>query len=143
MPYELIHGSNNNSAFVRSYMQYVISHSLSSSSTGQTAESAMLVASLRDVIRTQAQEIEALEKRVKELSIGRNERPELQSQIANLTLQLQRSEGKTKEVEKEQEDLLVLLDEESSKRRRDKERMRQVGLEVSEDEADDDEADDE
>jgi intracellular protein transport protein USO1 len=67
----------------------------------------------------------------------------LQSQIASLTAQVRSSEGKTKEVEKEQEDLLVLLDEVSGKRRRDKERMRQAGLEVSEDEADEDDGDDE
>jgi intracellular protein transport protein USO1 len=54
-----------------------------------------------------------------------------------LTAQLQSSEERRKEVEKEQEDLLVLLDEVSSKSRRDKERMRQAGIDVSEDEADD------
>ncbi|KIM82385.1 hypothetical protein PILCRDRAFT_820215 [Piloderma croceum F 1598] len=109
-----------------------------SSSSSQNAESAVLVASLRDVIRNQAQQIETLERRLKESSAGSKERTELQSQIANLTARLQSSEEKTKEVEKEQEDLLVLLDEVSSKRRRDKEKMRQAGLEVSEDEADDD-----
>ena len=65
----------------------------------------------------------------------------MQSQIANLTTQLQNTEAKTKDVEKEQEDLLVLLDEMSSKRRRDKERMREAGLEVSEDEGEDEDAD--
>jgi hypothetical protein len=54
-----------------------------------------------------------------------------------LASRLQSSEEKTNEVEKEQEDLLVLLDEVSSKRKQDKEKMRQAGLEVSEDEADD------
>lgn len=39
-------------------------------------------------------------------------------------------------MEKEQEDLLVLLDEVTSKRRKDKTRMKEAGLEVSEDEAD-------
>lgn len=61
----------------------------------------------------------------------------MQSQIVSLTAQLESSETKSKDVEKEQEDLLVLLDETSSKRRRDKEIMRQAGLDVSEDEADD------
>lgn len=46
------------------------------------------------------------------------------------------SENKRKDVEKEQEDLLVLLDEVTSKRRKDKTRMKEAGLEVSEDEAD-------
>jgi hypothetical protein len=36
-----------------------------SSSNGQSAESAMLVASLREVIRQQAEEIDALQKRLK------------------------------------------------------------------------------
>lgn len=61
----------------------------------------------------------------------------MQSQIVSLTARLESSETKSKDVEKEQEDLLVLLDETSSKRRRDKEIMRQAGLDVSEDEADD------
>jgi hypothetical protein len=41
--------------------------------TGQSAESAVLVASLRDVIRTQAQEIEALQRKMNESSTGGNE----------------------------------------------------------------------
>lgn len=41
-------------------------------------------------------------------------------------------------MEKEQEDLLVLLDELNNKRRRDKAHMREAGLEVSEDESDED-----
>ena len=45
--------------------------------------------------------------------------------------------AKRAEVEKEQEDLLVLLDELSGKRTRDKQRMREQGMEVSEDEDDD------
>ena len=49
------------------------------------------------------------------------------------------------ETEKEQEDLLVLLDELNSKRRKDKQRMKEKGLEVSEDEdaEDDDDGDEE
>ena len=50
---------------------------------------------------------------------------------------MEETEGKKKDVEKEQEDLLVLLDEMSTKRRRDKPRMREAGLEVSEDEGED------
>ena len=52
--------------------------------------------------------------------------------------------AKRVEVEKEQEDLLVLLDELSGKRARDKQRMREQDMEVSEDEGDDeDEEEDE
>jgi hypothetical protein len=50
---------------------------------------------------------------------------------------------KRTEVEKEQEDLLVLLDELSNKRTRDKQRMKEQGMEVSEDEDDDDEEEEE
>jgi intracellular protein transport protein USO1 len=62
----------------------------------------------------------------------------LQQQIGSLSSELQNSEEKRKEVEKEQEDLLVLLDEVNSKRRRDKALLRTAGLEVSEDEGEDD-----
>ena len=46
-------------------------------------------------------------------------------------------------MEKEQEDLLVLLDELSGKRAKDKERMKERGMEVSEDEDDEGEGDEE
>jgi hypothetical protein len=53
---------------------------------------------------------------------------------------LEAERAKRAEVEKEQEDLLVLLDELSGKRANDKQRMKEQGMEVSEDE--DDEGDD-
>ena len=67
----------------------------------------------------------------------------LRAQVASLTEQLQSSDQKKKDVEKEQDDLLVLLDELNSKRRKDKERMRQVNMEVSEDEEEEDDDEDE
>ncbi len=66
----------------------------------------------------------------------------LKTQVTSLTSQLETAEEKRKDVEKEHEDLLVLLDEISSKRSRDKETMKTAGLEVSDDEADDDDDDD-
>ena len=51
------------------------------------------------------------------------------------------AQEKLKDTEKEQEDLLVLLDELNVKRGRDKQRLREAGLEVSEDEAEDDDED--
>ena len=51
------------------------------------------------------------------------------------------AQEKLKDTEKEQEDLLVLLDELNLKRSRDKQRLREAGLEVSEDEAEDDDED--
>jgi hypothetical protein len=47
---------------------------------------------------------------------------------------LERTKEAKKEADKEQEDLLVFLEEVSGKRRRDKQRMREAGLDVSEDE---------
>lgn len=67
----------------------------------------------------------------------------LKAEAASLSAKLLESEEKQKEMEKEQEDLLVLLDEVTSKRRKDKARLRDAGQDVSEDEADDDDADDE
>ncbi|KAL0955683.1 hypothetical protein HGRIS_001907 [Hohenbuehelia grisea] len=106
------------------------------------AESAMLVASLREVIQKQAQEIEALTSKLGAASTAKSgEVVALEQKLSSLTTQLQESEDKRKEQDKEQEDLLVLLDELSNKRSRDKQRMKEAGLDVSEDEADDDEED--
>ena len=55
--------------------------------------------------------------------------------MASLTEKLTEVQEKLAETEKEQEDLLVLLDEMNAKRRRDKERLREAGQDVSEDEA--------
>ncbi|KAH7912734.1 p115 like vesicle tethering protein [Hygrophoropsis aurantiaca] len=112
------------------------------SSSGPNAESAMLIGSLRDVIRAQAQEIDDLQNKLKAVSVGETQLNDLQSQITGLKTELKESEEKRKDVEKEQEDLLVLLDEMSTKRRKDKAHMRAAGLEVSEDDADGDEEDD-
>ena len=131
----------------------------------------MLIASLRDVIRQQSVEIEALQTQLKETKATSNnisdsqvwcfyflrvilslvnpvtirflQLSDLQSQVKSLQSQLETSEEKRKDVEKEQEDLLVLLDEVTGKRRKDKVRMREANLEVSEEEAEDDDDDDE
>ncbi|KAI0919128.1 hypothetical protein AcV5_002123 [Taiwanofungus camphoratus] len=116
-----------------------------SSSAGQGAETAMLVASLRDVIRNQASEIDTLCSQLQEFKAAQipDDRDALHAQISSLTAEIQGAEDKRREVEKEQEDLLVLLDELNSKRRRDKARMREAGLDVSEDEVDEDGEEDE
>ncbi|RXW24974.1 hypothetical protein EST38_g885 [Candolleomyces aberdarensis] len=115
----------------------------SSNTSGPSAESAMLIASLRDVIRQQSEEMDALQKRLKDATTSQSQEiADLKAQLQKLSSQVQASEDKRKEVEKEQEDLLVLLDETTNKRKKDKERMRKAGLEVSEDEEDDDEDDD-
>ena len=56
---------------------------------------------------------------------------------------LEAERTKRTDVEKEQEDLLVLLDELSNKRAKDKERMKEQGMEVSDDEDDDDDGEEE
>ena len=68
------------------------------------------------------------------IDIVAQERTALQDQVASLSAELAAERSKESEAEKEQEDLLVLLDELSTKRSRDKGRMREAGLEVSEDE---------
>lgn len=67
------------------------------------------------------------------------------SQEAYDQLKKELDEAKTKQVEseKEQEDLLVMLDEISGKRKTDKKRMREAKMDVSEDEDDDDDDDEE
>jgi len=57
--------------------------------------------------------------------------------VDELNTQLSRAKEKQKDLEKEQEDLLVLLDEVTTKRQRDKTRLKEAGLDVSEDEAED------
>jgi intracellular protein transport protein USO1 len=63
----------------------------------------------------------------------------LQKQISELSTQVSELQEKKKEQEKEQEDLLVFLEEMSEKRKRDKAAMRTAGLDVSEDEGGDEE----
>ncbi|EAU91236.2 hypothetical protein CC1G_06871 [Coprinopsis cinerea okayama7 len=117
---------------------------LSTSSTGPSAESAMLIASLRDVIRKQSEEMETLRKQLQDISTSSQKQiADIQNQLTEAQAQARNSEEKRKEVEKEQEDLLVLLDEVTSKRTRDKARLREAGMEVSSDDDDDDDEDDE
>ncbi|KAF8627631.1 hypothetical protein AX15_004327 [Amanita polypyramis BW_CC] len=105
--------------------------------SGQSAETAILVASLREVIQKQAQEIASLQQQLKQSVKPSTEESllaSLQTQVTTLSSQLAAAEEKRKETEKEQEDLLVLLDEMSVKREGYKSRLREAGLEVSEDE---------
>ncbi|KAK7052866.1 Vesicle-mediated ER to Golgi transport protein [Paramarasmius palmivorus] len=119
---------------------------LASSSAGQTAELTMLVASLREVIRTQAQEIESLQAQLKQQqkpAVDTEQINALKNEVTSLTTKLKASEEKQKETEREHEDLLVLVDELSNKRSRDKVTMRTAGLDVSEDEEEEEEEEEE
>ncbi|KAG9221306.1 hypothetical protein CCMSSC00406_0009417 [Pleurotus cornucopiae] len=117
-------------------------HQISASSSGAGAESAMLVASLREVIQNQAKQIEDLQNKLKDAqAYPKDDIAALKGRVDALASELKISEEKRKEQEKEQEDMLVLLDELSSKRSRDKKRMQEEGLEVSEDEGDEEDDD--
>ncbi|KIY69815.1 hypothetical protein CYLTODRAFT_372068 [Cylindrobasidium torrendii FP15055 ss-10] len=129
-----------------------------STSSAQSAETIMLISSLRETIRKQSEEIAALQAQLKASSSSSDEVASLTTQlsaqaaqvvaqaetIGKLNKELDEANDKVKEGEKEQEDVLVLLDEMSEKRRRDKAKMREAGMDVSEDEGgDDDDEDDE
>jgi hypothetical protein len=62
--------------------------------------------------------------------------------VSTLTTSLTTAQTKHAEDEKEQEDLLVLLEELSSKRKKDKVRLKEAGLEVSDDEEEGEEGED-
>ena len=68
---------------------------------------------------------------------------QLQGRIDELEKDLAREQAAKRDSEKEQEDLLVFLDEMSAKRKRDKERLKAAGQDVSEDEAGDNDAEEE
>jgi len=148
-------------------------HSIATFSlTVQSGEESILVASLRGVISKQAAEIETLQNKLKELTATTVAAAETAASemsqstakfaevcfvlfVAALTLSyceqerasleatLEAEHTKRTEVEKEQEDLLVLLDELSNKRAKDKQRMKEQGMEVSEDEDDEGEEEEE
>ncbi|KAH9975184.1 p115 like vesicle tethering protein [Russula compacta] len=115
-----------------------------SSSTAQSGEESILVASLRGIIAKQAAEIEALQSKLKELTAKSLDIPEAAtSEVSPSTAKFDEERGAleaTLEAERAKpEDLLVLLDELTSKRAKDKQRMKEQGIEVSEDEDDGDE----
>jgi len=68
---------------------------------------------------------------------------ELESLSEGLKIQLAEAQSKQTESEKEQEDLLVLLEEISSKRKADKVKMKGAGIEISDDDEEEEEDDDE
>ena len=110
-------------------------------SIGQNAEAEMLVTSLRTVISQQSDEILALKTQLAGLQASSasatvSRVQELETDLKSMREAFEVADDRRKDVEKEQEDLLVLLDELNVKRQRDKERMRGAGMDVSEDEDD-------
>jgi len=109
------------------------------SSSNEAAEQAMIIASLRAEVRRQANEIDELRAKTSDdqsHASKEQQTEELRAQVASLTSDLQALQTKHAESEKEQEDLLIFLEEMSSKRRRDKARLQALGQDVSDDEAD-------
>ncbi|KAJ9105211.1 hypothetical protein QFC20_004346 [Naganishia adeliensis] len=68
-------------------------------------------------------------------------KPDTAGDLAQAKTELEEEKSKREEIEKEHEDLLVLLEELSQKRKRDKAKMKEQGMDVSEDEDDDDDDD--
>lgn len=117
---------------------------------GDSTESLELIASLRTTVSEQQKELAELQQRVVDMSSEHEEERTTMSQeisrlverISSLESDIEAANTKKAEAEKEQEDLLVLLEEISSKRKADKAKMREAGWEVSEDEDDEDDEDD-
>ncbi|KAL8283699.1 hypothetical protein RQP46_005494 [Phenoliferia psychrophenolica] len=109
------------------------------------AESTELVASLRSTIAIQGKDLEDLRAQIvsmegerdQERGAFRNEVAKLTEQVVALQSEVTEARGDKQLADKEQEDLLVLLEELSAKRKADKARMREAQLEVSDDEEDD------
>lgn len=115
-------------------------------------ETVVLVTSLREELQQQSKTTEALRQQNIDLSHAHEEevrykregkilsewlsqKIQLVKQIAEAQANFKQLQESKKEADKEQEDLLVFLEELAAKRKRDKERMRVVGMDVSEDEA--------
>ncbi|KAI5478541.1 hypothetical protein MNV49_004798 [Pseudohyphozyma bogoriensis] len=109
-------------------------------------ESSEVVASLRSTVATQAKDLEDMRAQVVAIEAERDtERGAFRDQVSSLTEQivairaeLTEARAEKQTADKEQEDLLVLLEELSAKRKADKVKMRQANLEVSDDDDDDD-----
>lgn len=69
----------------------------------------------------------------------RRELESLTDQVKQLKIQVDEAEAARRLADKEQEDLLVLLEDVTEKRKLDKAKLRELGAEVSEDEDDDEE----
>ncbi|KAK4699134.1 intracellular protein transport protein USO1, partial [Phenoliferia sp. Uapishka_3] len=113
------------------------------------SESSEVVASLRSTIAIQGKDLEDLraqivsmeDERDQERGAFRNEVAKLTEQVVALRDEVTEAKSEKNLADKEQEDLLVLLEELSAKRKGDKMKMREAGIEVSEDEDEEDEED--
>ncbi|GAA6001670.1 hypothetical protein JCM10207_002257 [Rhodosporidiobolus poonsookiae] len=110
-----------------------------------------MLATMRSTITDQSKELDELRELVHELQAEREaERATFQHEVASLsdTIVSMREQINTlrlekEEADREQEDLLVLLEDLSAKRREDKRKLREKGVEVSEDEDEEDDEEEE
>ncbi|GJJ08508.1 hypothetical protein Clacol_002726 [Clathrus columnatus] len=104
------------------------------------SESSVANSSLQDTVQQQKRELEILRSEIEQKTRKFDEEKRaIIDQLVLVQEEFNNLQTSKAEADKEQEDLLVFLEELSTKRKRDKERMRNAGLAVSEDEA---EADD-
>ncbi|GAA5978532.1 hypothetical protein JCM11641_007976 [Rhodosporidiobolus odoratus] len=104
--------------------------------------SSEMLITLRDTIETQGRELDELRELVHQLQQERDEeRNTFQHEVASLSdtivtmrTQYRALQAEKEEADTEQEDLLVLLEDLSQKRKGDKRKLREKGVEVSEDE---------
>lgn len=124
---------------------------------GDAYETLELIGSLRSTINEQKKEMDSLRQRLGDAAVEQEaerdalsresarlveQLAQVKGEIARLQDQLEMAKSRKADAEKEQEDLLILLEEISNKRKADKARMRSAGLEVSDDEEEDDDEDD-
>ncbi|CDZ98747.1 protein transporter [Phaffia rhodozyma] len=115
------------------------------------ADTASLIASLRNQLSIQQTELADAQNELAtarkeiehERTVTQEEIASLSLSVSTLTASLRAADEKNTENTKEQEDLLVLLEELSVKRKKDKERLKTLGETVSEDDDEDEDDDDE
>ncbi|GAA6051299.1 hypothetical protein JCM3770_006800 [Rhodotorula araucariae] len=117
-------------------------HATSNTARSLDGVSPEVLAALRASLAAQTSEIDELREQVRALEAQRDEdRAAIEAEFASLSdtivslrSQLAALQADKDDMDREQEDLLVLLEELSEKRRRDKRRLRKAGLDVSDDE---------
>ncbi|KWU45465.1 hypothetical protein RHOSPDRAFT_16490, partial [Rhodotorula sp. JG-1b] len=117
-------------------------HASSGNSQSMSGISPEVLAALRASLAAQTRELDELRDALRSLQQERDqERLAVEAEFASMSdtilslrQQLEAAQTAKEEADREQEDLLVLLDDLNEKRKQDKRRMRAAALEVSEDE---------
>ncbi|GAA6035143.1 hypothetical protein JCM8097_006386 [Rhodosporidiobolus ruineniae] len=122
-------------------------HATTSATRSTAPGSSEVLTAMRETIAEQNKELDELRELVRQLQHEREEeRNAVQQEVASLSDtivsmrdQIESLTAAKDDMEREQEDLLVLLEDLSAKRRADKRKLRGMGQQVSEDEEDEDE----